>query len=256
MELRTIGNICLRDKYNIKYVISKIEYIEKENGDYKYLFYPNYSVIDMLNCDIFQGIPGIDLDKRKNCYERTNMTPVFISERSPGKNRVDLHELLEQVNMTSLNRLEWLIRTNTQYFGDNMYVEAFEERKIINIDSMFDLSRRTEVLIFRLLEIICSGNDLKSGEVIINDSNRKYYYDLLLPMFMNLYQIRKSLQREGIEKAKANNIYKGRTRKNVNPLAFNEVVTKYNNKEITAEEATNELNISKSTFYRRLKEKK
>lgn len=55
---------------------------------------------------------------------RENVVPVFISERTPGENREDLWELLEECGVQYLNRLEWLIRTETRYSGDGMYVQA------------------------------------------------------------------------------------------------------------------------------------
>ncbi len=60
-------------------------------------------------------------------------------------------------------------------------------------------------------------------------------------------------QREGIEIAKHNGKYKGRKRIERNDL--NSVLTKVKNREITATKAMKILNISKSTFYRRLNEK-
>ena len=71
------------------------EYEEFEDETYEYRFYPNYEIIGLLNDDIFQGIPGLNLDLRKEVYIRNNMTPVFISERTPGPNRENLYEMLE-----------------------------------------------------------------------------------------------------------------------------------------------------------------
>lgn len=74
----------------------------------------------------FQGIPGLDLDLKKKSYTRENVIPVFISERAPAKNREDLWELLEKCDMQYLNPVEWLIRTNTQYPGDKLFVKRPE----------------------------------------------------------------------------------------------------------------------------------
>ena len=59
-------------------------------------------------------------------------------------------------------------------------------------------------------------------------------------------------QREGIEIAKERGVYKGRT-----PLdrpEFSSVATRWRKGEITAAEAMRRLNMSSSTFYRRIKE--
>lgn len=60
-------------------------------------------------------------------------------------------------------------------------------------------------------------------------------------------------QREGIEIAKQNDKYKGRKRIENNNL--NLILNKVKNGEITATKAMKLLNISKSTFYRRMREK-
>ena len=61
----TKGIICIKDNYNIEYQVSIIEYEEFEDETYEYRFYPNYEIIGLLNDDIFQGIPGLNLDLRK-----------------------------------------------------------------------------------------------------------------------------------------------------------------------------------------------
>ena len=61
----TKGIICIKDNYNIEYRVSVIEYEEFEDETYEYRFYPNYEIIGLLNDDIFQGIPGLNLDLRK-----------------------------------------------------------------------------------------------------------------------------------------------------------------------------------------------
>ena len=60
-------------------------------------------------------------------------------------------------------------------------------------------------------------------------------------------------QREGIEVAKQNGKYKGRKR--IERSELNSILSKVKNGEITATKAMKILNISKSTFYRRLNEK-
>ena len=59
-------------------------------------------------------------------------------------------------------------------------------------------------------------------------------------------------QREGIAIAKANGVYKGR--KPIQPPEFEKVTAKWRNGQITAAEAMRQLGMSKSTFYRRVKE--
>jgi len=59
-------------------------------------------------------------------------------------------------------------------------------------------------------------------------------------------------QREGIDIAKANGIYKGR--KPIEPPEFSQVVDRWRRGEITAVAAMKQLGLSKATFYRKLKQ--
>lgn len=212
-KLVTRGIICLKDDYNFVYKIADIDYIEYENGDFQYLFYPHYNVIALLNSYLFQGIPGLELRRGLKCYERKNMTPVFISERTPGENREDLWELLDKYNMKSLNRLEWLIRTDMKYSGDRLYVKRridADDKPTIKINSMFELTDRVDSLNKALLDIICYGNYLDCQEISINDQNRQDYYHLLMPIYMKEYQLKRIRINNGIKIAKSNKIYHGR----------------------------------------------
>ena len=59
-------------------------------------------------------------------------------------------------------------------------------------------------------------------------------------------------QREGIDIAKANDVYKGR--KPIEPPGFSQVVVRWRRGEITATAAMKQLGMSKATFYRRIKQ--
>ena len=136
-EMKTTGIICLSDDLHIEYKIAKIEYTERDDDSFTYVFTPYYNVIDLLSPPVFQGIPGLDLDLRKPEYVRENTIPVFISERAPNKNRENLWELLENEEMKYLNQLEWLIRTKMQYSGDRLYVKKIsvdDEKQCIELD--------------------------------------------------------------------------------------------------------------------------
>lgn len=252
-KITTTGIICVKDMCRILYKLAKIEYEEYENGEYVYKFYPFYNVIDFLPSSLFQGIPGLDLSLRRECYERRNMVPVFISERSPGENREDLQELLASCNMTSLNRLEWLIRTDMQYSGDNMFVIRFEETKTLRTNSMFDLVKRRDNIERTLLNIICAGDYLYAKDLTIDNETRGLYYRLLMSIYEKKYVSRKNAQLKGIRKAKNENTYKGRKKIKISAISFIEVSDDYSKKKITAEKAAETLGVSKSTFLRRLK---
>ena len=246
------GTICLEDDYHFLYKIAKIEYEEYEDGNYKYSIFPNFAVIDLLPVKVFQGIPGLDLSLRREVYKRENMIPVFISERAPANNRENLWELLEENNMTTNNMLEWLIKTNTRYSGDRLFVTNFKENNIYNVISMYELVNRSNNIIKKLLQIITSGEYLVSKEVEINDSTRKMIYNLLMPIYISTCKLRKKQQRKGIKEAQVNNKYKGRKKKELDTLLFSKLKEDYINHKITAHNAAKRLGISRSTFIRRI----
>lgn len=244
--------ICLKDDFGIEYVVCKIEYKIWESEEFEYRFVPLYSVIDLLDSNLFQGIPGIDLDKRKPVYVRENIVPTFISERAPSNNREDLWELLEHCNMQYLNQLEWLTRTNTHYVGDRLYVRKTTAPYENSIT--FDKLKRTVDIQKRLLEYICAGRSFAYEGFEINDSNRSVCYNLLYRLFRKEDERIKNLQADGIKRAKTNGKYRGRKPIQIDEPAFEDVVCKFINKQISANDAAKKLGISLSTFYRRIKE--
>lgn len=253
-KLVTSGVICLEDDYKFIYRIARIDFTEWEDGQYRYDFHPYYNVIDMLPDSLFQGIPGLDLSLRRANYERENIVPVFISERTPGENREDFWQLMEETGIPALNRLEWLIMTNKHYSGDRFFVKRADSEEFVTerVNSISDLVNRSDRIIRKLLEIICYGDYLESKEIVINDNNRLDYYRLLMTLYVEDYRRKRAARIAGIKDAKNRNVYRGRLQKSVDPLLFQNTVNEYLNKEITATEAAKRLNISKATFYRRL----
>ena len=251
-SITTIGLICIKDNLNLEYNLVKIEYILNEDETFEYRFYPFYHVIELLDSTIFQGIPGLNLELKKQVYVRSNKTPVFISERAPSKARENLYEMLESVGMDYLNPLEWLIRTNLMYSGDNMYVKSYEECKSVSIPLKNDMN--TNSLLKSILTEVCKGNDVSFGDFIINDTNRKEIHYLLSKLYEKgrIYQYQK--MKEGIEKSKLIGKYKGRKAIEIDDTEIYEFYKKYRRKTITLNQVLEHLGISKATFYRRIKE--
>ena len=197
-ELTTTGLICVRDDYGIEYVVSKISYTVREDESYKYVFTPNYSVIDLLTYNEYQGIPGLKMELRKEEYVRENMVPVFISERSPNKNREDLWELLAEVGLDYHNQLEWLIRTDTRYSGDRFYVKRFteaDEKHCVVIDEP-SYEERALSYCKRVLDVVCAGHDVQTENYLIDDSNRKQFYHLLTTLYRSEYEAKRKKEAE------------------------------------------------------------
>ena len=252
-EITTHGDICLKDEYEFVYKVADIVYTEREDESFAYEIRPNYSVIDLLKTEDFQGIPGLDLDLKKEVYIRENVIPVFISERAPGKNREDLWTLLKKYNMQYLNQLEWLIRTDTRYSGDKLYVQRPED-KSIKVKSINSLGKRSAVICRKILEIICYGSSVTSPVVNIDDTNRKEYFELLMSLYKTERKYLDARRSEGISSSAKKGNYKGRKRIKIDKLASQEVFLDYEAKRINSNEAAKKLEISKSTFLRRYRE--
>lgn len=247
----TTGQICLDDEYGFTYYIAKIEYCEREDESYSYTFIPNYSVIDLLTPDLYQGIPGLDMSKQKAQYKRNNVTPVFISERTPGKNRENLWELLDDCNMEYLNRLEWLIRTDYRYSGDPLYVIPYKKRTDLIVDDISVLDHRSGGIINKVLGVLCRGGYVKTKDYMIDNNNRKAFYSLLKSIYVTEKSYIAHRKANGIKKAAEQGKYRGREKIRIDDTKLLEVISDYENHKITGEQAADKLNISRSTFLRR-----
>lgn len=252
-EITTHGDICLKGKYNLIYRVAEITYIEREDDKFVYEIRPDYSVIELLDAKDFQGIPGLNLDLKKESYVRENIVPTFISERTPGENREDLRKLLNDCNMEYLNRLEWLIRTDTQYSGDKLFVQR-PETKNINVDSIKELGNRSAVICRKLLETICYGDIVSSSEICVSSTNRKQYYELLTTLYGTERKYLDSQRKVGIAESAGKGKYRGRIRIKIGTLESMEVFTDYRAQKISSIDAAKKLGISKSTFLRRYRE--
>ena len=241
----TSGIICVKNDMGIEFRICRIDYISKDDGHYSYVFRPDYSIIDMLSPPLFQGIPGLNLDLRKEEYVREDMEPVFITERTPGENRADLWELLQSVGMDHLNRLEWLIRTDLQYFGDPMYVIRYEDPAVID---MSDADLTFRVMTLRILKRICAGNDVILPDVTIDKSNRTFAYRLMIDI------LKKNDSKMKEQRSKGELPSLGRKRKEIDPKDLEFIKINMDMGLMTSEVAAKRLGIGRATLFRRLKE--
>lgn len=252
-EVVTNGTICLNGEYDFIYYIAEIKYTEREDESFCYEIIPNYSVINLLTPQYFQGIPGLDLSLKKQSYLRENIVPVFISERTPGENREDLWKLLEECDMKYLNRLEWLVRTKTRYSGDELYVCRPDEKNL-NISSIAELGNRSSIISRKVLESICAGGKIITNDYVIDDSNRKEYFELFMSLYRTERKYLDERRREGISKSACQGKYKGRTKIKIDRLELDEVFKEYESGKLSGRTAAGKLDISASTFFRRYRE--
>ena len=76
-----------------------------DDQNYQYIIKPYWECIDSLPKGLFQGIPGINMDLRRQVYFRVNMTPSFISMRTPSEAREDVRHLMESVRVGLLRQI-------------------------------------------------------------------------------------------------------------------------------------------------------
>ena len=240
----TSAYICLKDELGIEYRLCRLDYVSSEDGHFEYVFRPDYSVIDMLSPPLYQGIPGLDMDLRKEEYVRKDTVPCFISERTPGESRIDISDLLESAEMDHLNRLEWLIRTDLQYFGDSFYAVRYEEPETVDMSGL-DLTFGNAAM--RVLKNICAGNTVVLKDLIIDENNRTQICLLLKELFIKNRTALKRMRAAG-ELPKV-----GRKKKEISEKDLREARRRMERGFMTSQQAADELGISRATLFRRLK---
>lgn len=264
-ELRTKAYIYVRDDYQVSYVVSTIEQILYEDDRFTYIFTPHYPVIELLSSEFFQGIPGINLELKKESYIRENEVPTFIYERVPQQNREDLWEMLSEVGLDYYNPLEYLIRSDKIYTGDKLFVGTYYNpghKNTLNnlhpfdtfeLNAIQDIGHTNFKILKNLITIISSGSTLKAKDFVIDDSNRKQNYELFYQLYTSELDLRKRKQREGIDASKHK--YRGRKKQLISFPKLVEVMSEYERNEMNLNEAMEKLAIkSSATFYRRLKD--
>ena len=151
--------------------------------------------------------------------------------------------------MEYLNRLEWLIRTNLKYSGDNFYVIRYEEENNISNINMNKNGLNLHSIIRILLNEICKGNIVRIDDYEINNNNRKDVYNILIKLYSKSYESKINSINSSINK-------RGRKKKEISSILKYNIFEKYLNNRISVEEALTLLNISRSTFFRELKKYK
>ena len=273
---RNSGIIYAVDRSGDKYAVSRVDFERFDEQNFQYIFSPEWSVIDTLPASIFQGIPGLDMSLRLERYYRVNMTPYFISERTPSEGREDLWELLDEVGLDYYDRFEWLLRSNMRCGTDNLIVERAEApRRIIfeSIDLLPANLQPNDCISIKGLHSVASTSHqlrqhllciLRSGAQIWDESEDRIISEAESSLLLNLLMLQESLDNkrnknhhnEGVARAKNEGKYTGRKKLSVDPNLFDRIADDFDKKKITEDEALRRLGISRSTFYRRLKERK
>lgn len=272
---RNSGIIYAVDRDGHKYAVSRVDFERYDEQNFQYIFSPEWSVIDSLSTAVFQGIPGLDMSMRLERYYRVNMTPYFISERTPSEGREDLWELLEAVGLDYYDRFEWLLRSNMRCGTDNLIVERAENPRRIVFESSerlpADLQPRDCVVIQGLHSVAntnhklrqCLLHILRSGAQIWDESEDRTLSEEECSLLLKLLLLQESMEnaqnkkrrQEGVAHAKQEGKYTGRKKIAVDHNLLRQIAEDFHSRKITEEEAMKRASItSRSTFYRRLKE--
>ena len=182
MNKKTFEGSITIEHEGITYYVSDLSYTIWEDDSFEFVFTPNYFVIDLLPTSVFQGIPGLNLDERKEKYVRKNIMPTFISERVPQKNREDFFELLKEAGMDYLNPIEYLLKTKKQYSGDPLKLKEKNVKTLANINEL-SVKNNTFGLTKVILDNLAKGNNVFYEGSIIDDTNRKVFFNVLHALY-------------------------------------------------------------------------
>ena len=273
---RSVGIIKAVDKNKNRYNVAEVSFERYDEQNFQYVFSPYWKLIEFLPKEVFDGIPGINMDVRKEHYYRVNMTPSFISKRTPSRTRENVKELLAEVGLDYYDRFEWLLRTDRHCGDDNFVVERKRDEecifKTIDTDTINMVQPGDKIILNRLCDVAPNRKMLseslfrllQSGATIsVEEDNITFSAELspnplyILERMMQYSKAFDAIRRkEGIEQAKSEEKYKGRKRIEVDALVFEDIVDKFEKGIIIETQALDKLSVSRSTFYRRMKEYK
>lgn len=273
-DYRNVGIIKVYDRYNRNYSIGEIIFERYDDQNFQYIIKPYWKFIDYVPKGLFHGIPGIDMDLRRDAYYRVNMTPTFISMRTPSESRENVRELMRQVGLDYYDRFEWLLRSEMKCGDDNLIVvrkpsdnqriQNLENVKnrylhpedVIEIDDLSNMQSSNAKLVEDMFSLLHSGVQIyiRNECRYIDDNERKTMLYLLRNMLECVDRNNKNRREEGIKIAKQNGKYAGRKPIEVDEQLLKQVAIAFLNNRMTEQEAMSKLDInSRSTFYRRIK---
>ncbi len=172
-----------------------------------------------------------------------------ISERVPQPNRVDYYELLEEVGMTYMDPILYLIRTDKVYFGDRFYMIPDQEKKTVSFDDFPPRSSAASCLRM-VLDCLAAGDEVQIGNVKIDDAIRLPVFRVLYCLYSHSVEAKKAAQQEGIAKACFLGKYQGRKPVPFDYPRFLSLVDQVKSQGLSAKQAAGELGISTDKFYR------
>lgn len=153
----------------------------------------------------------------------------------------------EKVSAKDTNRPELNKMLEFARAGDTIYVKDFSRlaRSTKDLLDIIELLNKNNVFLISLKENLDTSTPTGKLLVTMIGAINEFERSNLLER-----------QKEGIEIAKKNNVYKGRERININSKQFKELYSDVSKGYITYTEMAERLNISRATLYRRIAEYK
>lgn len=121
------GIIKVVDKFSNQFNVGEIVFERYDEQNFQYVIIPYWDEIELIPNGVFNGIPGINMDLRREKYYRVNMIPVLISMRTPSESREDVKELMSSVGLNYYDRFGWLLRSNSRCGDDNIIIVRKDE---------------------------------------------------------------------------------------------------------------------------------
>lgn len=226
-------------EYGLIYNLIKITYITRDDG-FKYILKPSKSVISLLPKEIKEYlIDRISINKELPYLD--NIIPNFLKDF--------IKDDLDSLNNKDLLKSLYLKKVKTI---NNLFINSFTKKVNIDLTNIFTKENITGV-IKKILNELALGNNVTINETKINNKKRKAVFNTLMFIYNKSIEANKLKQKEGIDKAKIRGKYKGRIPSPIDLDKFKNEYQKVLNKEITAQKAIKNLNISKDKYYRTIK---
>ncbi len=226
-------------EYGLIYNLIKITYITRDDG-FKYILKPSKSVISLLPKEIKEYlIDRISINKELPYLD--NIIPNFLKDF--------IKDDLDSLNNKDLLKSLYLKKVKTI---NNLFINSFTKKVNIDLSNIFTKENITGV-IKKILNELALGNNVTINETKINNKKRKAVFNTLMFIYNKSIEANKLKQKEGIDKAKIRGKYKGRIPSPIDLDKFKNEYQKVLNKEITAQKAIKNLNISKDKYYRTIK---
>ena len=179
----------------------------------------------------------------------------YVRVSTQEQNEARQNELMERLGVEKIF-IDKMTGSNTKRPELQSMLDFVRKGDTVIVESISRFARNTRDLLNLVDTLVIKGVEFISQKEDIDTTSPAGKF--MLTVFAAVSELERDYllqrQKEGIEIAKQEGKYKGRKRIELNN--FNEIYKKWSQKEITGVQAMKKLGISKSTFYRRIKEKR